>query len=112
MYDEDELEAIRQRKLAELQQQQAAQAAQEEQRAAIEAQKQSILRQILTEEARQRLANIKLVRPQLAEAVEVRLIQLAQQGSISAKLTDVQLKDILRKIQGQKRETKIDIRRL
>lgn len=112
MYDDDELDAIRQRKLAELQQQQAAQEAQEEQRAALEAQKQSILRQILTEEARQRLANIKLVRPQLAEAVEVRLIQLAQQGSLSTKLTDNQLKDILRKIQGQKRETKIDIRRL
>jgi len=112
MYNDDELDAIRQKKLAELQQQQAAQEAQEEQRAALEAQKQSILRQILTEEARQRLANIKLVRPQLADAVELRLIQLAQQGSLSAKLTDDQLKEILRKIQGQKRETKIDIRRL
>ena len=112
MYDDEEMNAIRQRKLAELQQQQVNQAAQEEQRASIEAQKQSVLRQILTEEARQRLANIKLVRPQLAEAVEVRLIQLAQQGSLSDKLTDAQLKDILRKIQGDKRETKIDIRRL
>lgn len=112
MYDDEEMEAIRQRKLAELQQQQAVQAAQDEQRAAVEAQKQSILRQILTEEAIQRLANIKLVRPQLAEAVEIRLIQLAQQGSLSEKLTDAQLKDILRKIQGKKRETKIDIRRL
>ena len=105
MYDDEEMEAIRQ-------QQQAVQAAQDEQRAAVEAQKQSILRQILTEEAIQRLANIKLVRPQLAEAVEIRLIQLAQQGSLSEKLTDAQLKDILRKIQGKKRETKIDIRRL
>ena len=112
MYDDEEMEAIRQRKLAELQQQQAVQAAQDEQRAAVEAQKQSILRQILTEEAIQRLANIKLVRPQLAEAVEIRLIQLAQKGSLSEKLTDAQLKDILRKIQGKKRETKIDIRRL
>ncbi len=106
------MEAIRQRKLAELQQQQASQAAQEEERANFEAQKQSVLRQILTEEARQRLANIKLVRPQLAESVEIRLIQLAQQGSLSDKLTDAQLKEILRKIQGQKRETKVDIRRL
>ena len=111
MQDEDEMEAIRQRKIAQLQEQQAAQA-QEEQQAAIEAQKQSILRQILSEEARQRLANVKLVYPQLAEAVELRLIQLAQQGSIGNKLTDEQLKEILRKIQGQKRESKIDIRRL
>jgi len=111
MSNEDELEAIRQRRIAQLQEQQAVQA-QEQQQAAVEAQKQSILRQILTEEARQRLANVKLVYPQLAEAVELRLIQLAQQGQIGDKLTDEQLKEILRKIQGQKRESKIDIRRL
>ena len=111
MQNEDEIDAIRQRKIAQLQEQQASQA-QEELHAAVEAQKQSILRQILTEEARQRLANVKLVYPQLAEAVELRLIQLAQQGGIGDKLTDEQLKEILRKIQGQKRESKIDIRRL
>lgn len=112
MYEDEELEALRQKKLAEMQEQQAAAQMQEEQKAALEAQKQAILRQILTEEARQRLTNVKLVRPQLAEAVEVRLIQLAQQGAINDKLDDAQLKDILRKIQGQKRETKVDIRRL
>ncbi|MHA2357164.1 MAG: DNA-binding protein [Candidatus Heimdallarchaeaceae archaeon] len=112
MYEDEELEAIRQKKLAELQQDQEAARMQEEQRAALEAQKQAILRQLLTEEARQRLANVKLVRPQLAESVELRLIQLAQQGAVSEKLTDSQLKEILRKIQGQKRDTKVDIRRL
>ena len=112
MYDDEEMEAIRQKKLIEMQQQQAAQNAQEEERVALEAQKQNILRQILTEEARQRLTNIKLVRPQLADSVELRLIQLAQQGSLPSKITDEQLKEILRKIQGQKRDTKIDIRRL
>ncbi|MHA1396368.1 MAG: DNA-binding protein [Candidatus Heimdallarchaeaceae archaeon] len=111
MYEDEELEVLRQKKLAQLQGQQRSQA-EEEQKAAFEAQKQSILRQILTEEARQRLANVKLVRQQLAEAVELRLIQLAQQGAIKEKLNDNQLKEILRKIQGQKRETKIDIRRL
>ena len=111
MYEDEELEAIRQRKIAQLQEQEAVKA-QEEQRAALEAQKQSILRQILNEEARQRLANIRLVNPQLVEAVELRLIQLAQQGAIKEKLNDNQLKDILRKIRGQKRDTKIDVRRL
>ena len=110
MYEDEELEAIRQRKIAQLQEQEAVKA-QEEQRAALEAQKQSILRQILNEEARQRLANIRLVNPQLVEAVELRLIQLAQQGAIKEKLNDNQLKDILRKIRGQKRDTKIDVRR-
>ena len=111
-YNDEELEAIRQRKLAEIQEQQINAKAQEEQQAALEAQKQSILRQVLTEEARQRLANVKLVRPQVAEAVELRLIQIAQQGGVREKINDEQLKEILRKIQGQKRETKIDIRRL
>ncbi|MHA1952901.1 MAG: DNA-binding protein [Candidatus Heimdallarchaeaceae archaeon] len=111
MYEDEELEAIRQRKLAQIQDQEAARA-QEEQRAELDAQKQAILRQILNEEARQRLANVRLVRPQLAEAVELRLIQLAQQGAIKEKLNDNQLKDVLRKIQGQKRDTKVDVRRL
>ncbi len=112
MYNDEELEAIRQRKFAQMQEQQAASQAQEEQQATLEAQKQTILRQILTEEARQRLANVKLVRPQVAEAVELRLIQIAQQGGVKEKINDEQLKDILRKIQGQKRETKVEIRRL
>jgi programmed cell death protein 5 len=111
MYEDEELEAIRQRKLAQIQEQEAARA-QEEQKAALEAQKQAILRQILDEEARQRLANVRLVRPQLAEAVELRLIQLAQQGAVKGKLNDSQLKDILRNIQGKRRDTKVDVRRL
>ncbi len=112
MYNDEELEAIRQRKLAQMQEQQIASQAQEEQQATLEAQKQSVLSQILTEKARQRLANVKLVRPQVAEAVELRLIQIAQQGGVKEKINDEQLKEILRKIQGQKRETKVDIRRL
>lgn len=111
MYEDEEMEAIRQRKLAQLQKQQASNV-QEENQAVLDAQKQAILRQILTEEARQRLANVKLARPQLAEAVELRLIQLSQQNTISEKISDLQLKEILRKLQGQKRETKINIRRL
>ncbi|MHA1687677.1 MAG: DNA-binding protein [Candidatus Heimdallarchaeaceae archaeon] len=110
MVNDDELEAIRRKKLSELQQRQIQQANEEQK--VLEAQKQAILRQILTEEARQRLTNVKLVKPNLAEAVELRLIQLAQQGAIRAKLTDTQLKEILRKIQGQRRDTKIEIRRL
>lgn len=106
--DKDELEKIRQKKLAELQNQNV----QEERENTIEAQKQAILRKILSIEAKQRLSNIKLVRPQIAESVELKLIQLFQQGAIKNKLNDQQLKQILRNIQGQKNETKIDIRRL
>ncbi len=111
-YDDEELQAIRQQKIARIQQEQALRESQKEQKDELEAQKRAILMQIMTEPARQRLNNIKLVKPQLAEAVEIRLIQLAQQGAIREKLTDDQLKDILRKLQGQSRETKIEIRRI
>ena len=63
--EDPELEAIRQRRMAELQQQAQNQAAQEEQAKRMEMQKQNALRQILTTEARQRLANIRLANPHM-----------------------------------------------
>jgi programmed cell death protein 5 len=104
---EDELEEIRRRKLLELQQRLA-----EEQRRAqvqqqLELQKQAILRRILTPEARQRLTNIKMVRPEFAAQLELQLIQLAQQGRLPIPLSDQQLKAILAQLQAGKRDIKI-----
>lgn len=61
----------------------------------------------LTPEARSRLANIKLAKPEYGEAVENLLIQLAQSGQIKQKITDEQLKNILLKIAGKKKEFRI-----
>lgn len=113
-----ELDEIRQRRMAELQAQQAAmqnqqqQAAiqaqqQQAQRQQFEAQKKQILGQILTPEARTRLGNLKLTKPELVEQIEIQLIQSAQAGSLRGKVTDDQLKVLLRQIAGQKREIKI-----
>ncbi len=113
-----ELDEIRQRRMAELQAQQAAmqnqqqQAAiqaqqQQAQRQQFEAQKKQILGQILTPEARTRLGNLKLTKPELVEQIEIQLIQSAQAGSLRGKVTDEQLKVLLRQIAGQKREIKI-----
>lgn len=113
-----ELDEIRQRRMAELQAQQAAmqnqqqQAAiqaqqQEAQRQQFEAQKKQILGQILTPDARTRLGNLKLTKPELVEQIELQLIQSAQAGSLRGKVTDDQLKVLLRQIAGQKREIKI-----
>ena len=71
---DDELEAIRQRKLASLQQQALREKAEEQAAAEVQAQKEAILRQILTPEARQRLTNIKMVKQQFAEQIEMQLI--------------------------------------
>ncbi len=107
---EDELEAIRQRKLAALREQALQQQAAEQRAAELEAQKEAVLRQILTPEARARLVNIKMVRPQFAEQIELQLIQLATSGRLRAKLTDQQLKALLQQIQQREREPKITFR--
>jgi len=73
----------------------------------MEAQKQAILRRILTQEARQRLNNLKMVKPDFANALELQLIQLVQSGKVQTPITDDQLREILVRLQGQRREIKI-----
>lgn len=108
--EDPELEAIRQRRMAELQQQAQNQAAQEEQAKRMEMQKLNALRQILTTEARQRLANIRLANPHMADTVEMQLIQLAQSGRIQGIIDDTMLRNILAQITPQQREITIERR--
>ncbi|MEM1586864.1 MAG: DNA-binding protein [Candidatus Bathyarchaeia archaeon] len=105
-----ELEEIRRRKLAELQQRllQEQEAIEAQKKAELE--KQAILRRILTPEARQRLANLKMVKPEFAAQLEIQLIQLVQRGLLQIPIDDEQLKEILRRMQSGKRE--IQIRRI
>ena len=103
---DEELEEIRKRKLLEMQQR-----AQDDQKSQatrqLEAQKQALLRQILSSEARQRLTNLKMIKPQFIEQLELQLIQLAQSGRIALPISDAQLKKILIQLQPRRRETKI-----
>ena len=108
--EDPELEAIKQRRMAELQQQAQSQASQQEQAQRMEAQKQGVLRQILTPEARDRLANIRLANPQMAESVEMQLIQLAQSGRLRGVIDDTMLRNILAQIAPQRREITIERR--
>jgi len=104
---DDELEEIRRRKLLELQSRVGEEQGDIQAQQQLELQKQALLRSILTPEARQRLANLKMVRPEFTSQLELQLIQLAQQGKIPIPLTDKQLKQILIQIQSRKREIKI-----
>lgn len=80
---------------------------QEELRQQYETQKRIAMQQILTPEARSRLANIRAAKPEYAEQIELQLIQLAQAGKLSSQITDAQLREILKRVQERKREIKI-----
>jgi programmed cell death protein 5 len=108
--EDPELEMLRRKRMEELQGQQSNQSVKEEQARQFEMQKQSVLRQILTPEARDRLANIKLASPEQANMVEMQLIQIAQSGRLQEVITDAMLRDILKKIIPQPREIKIERR--
>lgn len=107
MEEDEELEEIRKRREQELRAQLQEQQRQAEQRQKYEIQKRAAIMQILTPEARSRLSNIRAVKPEFAEQLELQLIQLAQAGRLGAKITDSQLKEILNRLQTRKREIKI-----
>jgi programmed cell death protein 5 len=105
---DEELDEIRRKRLLALQQKMTNQdqkQAQAEQQ--LEMQKQELLRQILSPEARQRLTNLKMIKPEFTEQLELQLIQLAQTGKLPIPLSDAQLKQILIQLQSRKREPKI-----
>lgn len=110
MSDDEELDVIRQRKLAAMRDQAVQERIQEQQMEEAEARKDAILRQILTPEARSRLANIKMVKPQFAQQIEMQLIQLAGSGKLKGQVTDEQLRMLLQQIQGRERERKVTFR--
>ncbi len=72
------------------------------------AQKEQILRQLLSPEARTRLGNIRMVKPELSEMVGQYLVGMATQGKIPGQISDEQLKQILLSIQQPKHDFKIN----
>jgi len=104
---DDELAQIRKRKLLSMQQRVSDEQRQSQEESQIEAQKQELLAKILTPEARQRLNNLKMVKQEFAEQIELQLIQMAQTGKLPIPLSDTQLKQILIQLQSRKRETTI-----
>ena len=74
----------------------------------ISAQKDILLKQILSGEARLRLNNVKMVKPELANMVENYLLGLSAQGKAQGQITDEQLKQILMSAQQPKKDFKIN----
>ena len=115
----DDLDALRRKRLEELQKQNTPQATdtenlkqQEELEKQQEAQKQAFLRSILSDKAKQRLTNIRLVKPQLAENIENQLIYLSQSGRVIGRVSEEQLLNLLKKLQDRKRDSSITFKRV
>ena len=66
--------------------------------------RENIMRMALTSEARQRLANIRMVKPQIAQTIEEYIVQLASTGKLKQVINDDQLKELLGSLQEKKRE--------
>jgi len=110
---DEELERLRRKRLQELQKEEELQQSLEDQEAQqqeFEEQKKQILRSILTPKAKERLTNIKLSRPQIAEQIENQLIALAQSGRLNQKINDEQLRQLLARIIPKKRDINIERR--
>lgn len=109
-YYDAELEEIKRRQLEALLRRQE-EAKRREEEAAREAQRQEILRRVMTPEARARLANVKLVKPELAKAVEDYIINLALSGQLKDLIDEDTLKEILYAVDTRtRREYKITFR--
>jgi programmed cell death protein 5 len=74
------------------------------------AMRQRVLQVLLDPEARQRLMNIRLVKPELAATVENYHISAASSGRLNKALSDDELKQLLTRIQQPKKEFKFDRR--
>jgi len=74
----------------------------------LKAQKEIMLKQVLSSDARLRLNNVRMVKPELADLVENYILNLSVQGKISGQISDEQLKQILSSAQQPKRDFKFN----
>lgn len=69
--------------------------------------REQMLRVVFTTEARERLSNIRMIKPELASSIEDQIFQLAAAGKLRGQVTDEELKKLLESFQRPKREFKI-----
>lgn len=68
-----------------------------------------ILQQILTNEAKERLSRVALVKPEKAAQVEDYLIQQAQSRQLVGKVDEQKIISLLESVSGKQKETKITV---
>ena len=80
----------------------------QEKESQLKAQKEMMLKQVLSSEARLRLNNVRMVKSDLADLVENYILNLSVQGKISGQISDDQLKQIQSSAQQPKRDFKFN----
>jgi programmed cell death protein 5 len=70
--------------------------------------REQMMRVVFTSEARERLTNIRMVKPDLAESIESQIFQLVSSGRMKHQITDDELKQMLGQLQQPKRDFKIN----
>ena len=99
--DDERLQELREKKREQLRQQadqggdeEARQAAQER----AEAQQEAMLKQHLTDGARQRLNAVEMSKPQFAEQAKKQVLAVAQSGRIDGRIDEDQMKSLLKEL--------------
>ncbi|MFC5279374.1 DNA-binding protein [Halorubrum rubrum] len=111
--DDERLEELREKKMQELQDRAGedggdAEAQQEAQQRA-EAQQEAVLKQYLTDGARQRLNAVEMSKPEFAKKVKQQVASLAQSGRVQGRIDEEQMRDLLKELQPEQKS--FDIRR-
>jgi len=101
-YDE-ELEELKRRKLEELRREAEEKRRLQEEQARKEAELMALLRVILEPEALDRITNLRLVRPELAQAAIQTIVTLVQSGRLSPPVDDDTVKSILMELDSRSR---------
>ncbi|CAB3378439.1 Hypothetical predicted protein [Cloeon dipterum] len=73
--------------------------------------KNSMLSQILSQDARARLNTLQIAKPEKARQVETMLISMAQRGRIQGQLGEEQLKNILENVSSSKSQSTVSFDR-
>jgi len=91
----EDIEDLKEKRLEELKNQQNSQEEIEEER---RSQTKELAKQFLTSEAQSRLENIRAARPEQASSIEQQIIQLGQTGRVQGKISDSDLKHMLKSL--------------
>ena len=110
--DDDRLEELREKKMQELQdraQEGGDAEAQQEAQERAQAQQEAVLKQHLTDGARQRLNAVEMSKPEFAKQVKQQVAALAQSGRVQERIDEEQMRDLLKELQPDQKS--FDIRR-